>query len=84
ILAGVALLLRADRQTRHEHALDRAQSVASVVAAGLGGNIAVYDALLMEMVREAEDPATPLFPDRVRDRVRFGQALGRDFLDDAY
>ncbi|VVE79385.1 GGDEF domain-containing protein [Pandoraea sputorum] len=84
ILSGVALLLRADRQARHEHALERAQSVASVVAAGLGGNIAVYDALLMEMVREAEDPATPLFPDRVRDRVRFGQALGRDFLDDAY
>ncbi len=84
ILIGVAVLLRADRQTRYEHALERAQSVASVVAASLGGNIAVYDALLKEMVREAENPATPLFPERVRDRVRFGQTLSRDFLDDAY
>ncbi|ANI21745.1 hypothetical protein AB870_01550 [Pandoraea faecigallinarum] len=81
---GVTWLLRADRQTRYLHALERAQSVASVVAASLGGNIAVYDALLKEMVREAEDPVTPLFPERVRDRVRFGQTLSRDFLDDAY
>ncbi|APD11312.1 hypothetical protein UC34_14730 [Pandoraea vervacti] len=84
MLVGVALLLRADRQARYTHALERAQSVASVVAASLGGNIAVYDALLREMVREAEDPTTPLFPERVRDRVRFGQTLSRDFLDDAY
>ncbi|MCI3206914.1 MULTISPECIES: diguanylate cyclase [Pandoraea] len=84
ILVGVSLLLRADRQARYLFALERAQSVASVVATSLGGNIAVYDTLLKEMVREAEDPTTPLFPERVRDRVRFGQTLSRDFLDDAY
>lgn len=84
ILIGVGLLLRADREARYAYALERAQSVASVVAASLGGNIALYDALLMDMVREAEDPKTALFPERIRDRVRFGQALSRDFLDDAY
>ncbi|WP_278651921.1 GGDEF domain-containing protein [Pandoraea pnomenusa] len=84
ILIGVGVLLRMDQQARETLVLERAQSVASVVAASLGANIAVYDALLKEMVREAEDPATPMFPERVRERVRFGQALVRDFLDDAY
>ncbi|MFJ2993517.1 diguanylate cyclase [Pandoraea sp. NPDC087047] len=84
ILIGVALLLQADRQIRYTHALERAQSVASVVAASLGANIAVYDTLLMQMVREAENPATAIFPEDVRARVRFGQALSRGFLDDAY
>lgn len=84
ILVGVAMLLRVDRQARYDHALGRAESVASVVAANLGGNIALYDALLKEMVREAERANTLLLPERVRDRLRFGQALSRDFLDDAY
>ncbi|VVD91650.1 diguanylate cyclase [Pandoraea communis] len=84
ILIGVAMLLRADRQARYDHALERAQSVASVVAVSLGGNIAIYDTLLKDMVREAEDSQLPLFPERVRDRVRFGQTLSRDFLYDAY
>ncbi|VVD71536.1 Phytochrome-like protein cph2 [Pandoraea morbifera] len=84
IFVGVGVLLRMDLQTRESLVLERAQGVSSVVAASLGANFAVYDALLKEMVREAEDPATPMFPARVRDRVRFGQALVRDFLDDAY
>ncbi|MBN4665777.1 diguanylate cyclase [Pandoraea nosoerga] len=84
ILIGVGLLLNADRQARRVHAMERAESVASVVATSLGGNIAVYDALLKEMVREAEVPGMPLFTERMRDRVRFGQALSQDFLDDAY
>lgn len=84
ILIGVGVLLRADRQACYDHVLERAQSMASVVAVSLGSDIAIYDALLKEMVREAEDAHRPLFPERVRDRVRFGQALSRDFLDDAY
>ncbi|PTD99096.1 GGDEF domain-containing protein [Pandoraea apista] len=84
IPASVGMLLRADRQAHYDHALERAESVASVVAVSLGSNIAIYDALLKEMVREAENSQTPLFPERVRDRVRFGQTLSSDFLDDAY
>jgi len=84
ILVGVTMLLYADRRARDEYALERAESVASVVATSLGSNIALYEALLKEMVREAENSNTPLFPERVRDRVRFGQTLSRDFLDDAY
>ncbi|MGC7407222.1 hypothetical protein ACPWSH_25190, partial [Pandoraea pneumonica] len=49
ILIGVGVLLRADRQARYDHVLERAQSVASVVAVSLGSNIAIYDALLKEM-----------------------------------
>ncbi|ALS61288.1 GGDEF domain-containing protein [Pandoraea norimbergensis] len=84
ILIGVAISLENNREGRIESTLDRAQSAATVVATSLGGNIAVYDTLLKDMVRDAENPATPLFTDRVRDRVRFGQMLSRDFLDDAY
>lgn len=84
ILIGVAISLENNREARIESTLDRAQSAATVVATSLGGNIAIYDTLLKDMVRDAENPSTPMFTDRVRDRVRFGQMLSRDFLDDAY
>ncbi|WP_322044861.1 sensor domain-containing diguanylate cyclase [Paraburkholderia sp. J67] len=84
VLAGTVATLTADRAGRVERAQEHAQSVANVVAIGISANMNVYDALLGEMADEAHNPATPLMTDNVRERIRFGQAISHQLLDDAF
>lgn len=83
VLSGTTAWLTADRAGRVERASERAQSVASLVAGGLSGNMNIHAALLADMVSAASDPAAPM-TDNVRERIRFGQAISHELLDDAF
>jgi diguanylate cyclase (GGDEF)-like protein len=83
VLASTAAWLTADRAGRVERAHERAQSVASLVAGGLSANMTIYDALLADMAASAHSPNAPISAN-VRERIRFGQAISHELLDDAF
>ncbi|NIE62267.1 diguanylate cyclase [Burkholderia sp. Ax-1719] len=83
VLASTAAWLTADRAGRVERAHERAQSVASLVAGGLSANMTIYDALLADMAASAHSPTAPISAN-VRERIRFGQAISHELLDDAF
>lgn len=82
VLASMIAWLIADHTDRIERAHGRAQSVALLVAGGLSANMHIYDALLDDMAA-TRDPEAPL-ADNVRERIRFGQAISHELLDDAF
>lgn len=83
VLASTTAWLTADRAGRVERAQERAQSVASLVAGGLNANMTIYDALLADMASTVHDPSSPM-NENVRERIRFGQAISHELLDDAF
>lgn len=83
ILAGCAMFLYVDRENRISLAQQRSENVATVLATSIGANVGLYDALLRDMVSEAENPDTPVLPENVKERLRFGQQVSNSLLNDA-
>ena len=83
VLSCAATFLYVDRHTRISLAEQRAASVAATIASGVGVHINIYDALLRDMVSEAENPKTPLMSANGLCVLRFGRTSSSWLLDDA-
>lgn len=83
-LAATTVTLGSSRESRITLEETRATGVASSLANSIGANLRIYDALLLDMVSEAENPQTSRLPENIRERLKFGKAVSAEVLDDAY
>ncbi len=84
VMAAVAATLLEERYDRLERSRERADNLAAIIANTVRMQADVYDTLLHHMVEEAENPMTPLFPERVHQEFLFGKLLVGAREDEAY